>query len=216
MSVSRRIKSAQSIEPGLVLWLPFDGDIRDYSGNSNHGINYGANWSNDSIGKSLMFNGIDNYLQILSSNSLGLSNAIGSVSCQIKTTVSGVQRDILVKGTTTWWLLRLRTDGVVRVQLYDGATQLKRDSTKIVNDGKWHLVTSTFRNGESCYLYIDGKRSDGNATINTINSIANTDSVLIANGVLSGGYLSANIKNVRIYNRDLNSMEVWDLYQREL
>ena len=37
---------------GLIAWYPFDGDTKDYSGNSNHGINSGGTFTTDNSSKS--------------------------------------------------------------------------------------------------------------------------------------------------------------------
>jgi hypothetical protein len=51
---------------GLVVYYPFDGDARDYSGNGNDGSNYGATFvSGISGGRALQFDGKDDYVSAL-------------------------------------------------------------------------------------------------------------------------------------------------------
>jgi hypothetical protein len=57
----------QSVTPewGLVIYYPFDGDTRDYSGNGNDGSNYGATFVSGVSGQALSFDGKDDYVSSL-------------------------------------------------------------------------------------------------------------------------------------------------------
>lgn len=58
---------------GLVGWWPFNGNANDESGNGNNGTVYGATLNNDRFGnanKAYSFDGINDYISVLSSTSL--------------------------------------------------------------------------------------------------------------------------------------------------
>ncbi|MDH7605055.1 MAG: T9SS type A sorting domain-containing protein [Melioribacter sp.] len=70
----------------LIMYLPFNGNGNDESGNGNNGIIYGAIFVNDRFGKSnsaLQFDGINDYILIKNSPSLNFQNAI-TISFWIK------------------------------------------------------------------------------------------------------------------------------------
>ncbi|WP_167879431.1 LamG-like jellyroll fold domain-containing protein [Methanococcoides sp. NM1] len=50
-------------EKGLVAYYPFDGDVRDYSGNNNHGTNNGAVFVSGVRNQALSFDGKDDYVR---------------------------------------------------------------------------------------------------------------------------------------------------------
>ena len=58
---------------GLVGWWPFDGNASDMSGSGNHGSVYGATLSNDrngNLNKAYSFDGNDDYIEVLNSNTM--------------------------------------------------------------------------------------------------------------------------------------------------
>ena len=77
--------------PGLIndmaLYLPFDNDFFDQSGNNNNGTNYGAMFISSLFDEGLSFNGINNYVEVADSSSL---NIVGQITMEawIKPTVT--------------------------------------------------------------------------------------------------------------------------------
>jgi len=87
------LTNAQTVIPsyvptnGLVGWWPFNGNANDLSGNNNNGTVNGATLTADRYGnanKAYNFNGINNYIEVLHSNSLNLG--IISISCSLDPT----------------------------------------------------------------------------------------------------------------------------------
>lgn len=64
--VGQKIEKAQLSE-GIVAYYPFDGDVKDYSGNCLHGNNYGADFTENRFGESetaIEFNGFSDYVEV--------------------------------------------------------------------------------------------------------------------------------------------------------
>ncbi len=63
----------------IIGYWKFDGDFLDYSGNNNHGANFGAVFVDDvpfGSGKSLSFNGVDNYVNLGNSSIFNITDQI--------------------------------------------------------------------------------------------------------------------------------------------
>jgi len=63
--------TAQASTDGLKLYLPFNGNTEDVSGNENHAIAYGAELTQDRFGNveaAYFFDGIEDYIEILNNN----------------------------------------------------------------------------------------------------------------------------------------------------
>jgi len=52
------------VTPNLKLWLPFEGNAKDASGNGNHGAVYGASYVDSKFGKGLNFDGVDDCVNL--------------------------------------------------------------------------------------------------------------------------------------------------------
>ena len=61
---------------GVVAEWHFDGDAKDTSGNGNDGTIYGATWVDGKLGKALSFDGVDDYVEVLDSASLDITDKI--------------------------------------------------------------------------------------------------------------------------------------------
>lgn len=62
---------------GLVLYLPFDGDLKDHSGNENNGVIKGTEkWINGKFGKAMEFDGAT-YVEVPDKNNSGFDNVPG-------------------------------------------------------------------------------------------------------------------------------------------
>ncbi|MDM8568464.1 S8 family serine peptidase [Thiotrichales bacterium HSG1] len=61
----------ETVSDGLVACYPFPGDAKDYSGNGNHGTEYGGlNYTDGKIGQAANFDGIDDYINVADDDSL--------------------------------------------------------------------------------------------------------------------------------------------------
>jgi len=98
------------------------------------------------------------------------------------------------------------------MQFYDGTNQLRRYSLATIDDGTWHHIVTIFKNGEFCYVYIDGVRSDGATLVQTLGDMATPETVCVAKGTFSGGFLDGIVDEIRAYNRILTIDEIKDLY----
>lgn len=79
-SLGVKLIPGKTVDKDRVLWLPFDegaGKVAtDKSGNGNNGNIVGAPWVGGIRGSALFFGGLDDYVDISSSNTLNLSEAI--------------------------------------------------------------------------------------------------------------------------------------------
>ena len=65
-----------SLDSGLVLYYPFNGEAQDESGNGNHGMVNGVKWVEDRFGNAqsaAFFDGVDDYIRILFSSDFDFS-----------------------------------------------------------------------------------------------------------------------------------------------
>jgi len=68
-----------SLERGLILYLPFDGDLRDASGSGNDGMATGAEFTRDAWGNpngAYLFNGSSNYISVPDNTTLNPSRQL--------------------------------------------------------------------------------------------------------------------------------------------
>ena len=72
---------------GLVLYLPFNGNTLDASGNGNNATNFGATLTTDQWGNpnsAYLFNGTSNYMEVANSATINFTNGIYSVYALVK------------------------------------------------------------------------------------------------------------------------------------
>lgn len=217
MSITKKgVKRQYGIEPGLVLWLPFDGDVRDYSGNSNHGLNYGASWTTGKIGGALSFNGVDNYINCGSAPSLDDLTTF-TYSFWLKSNLLNQNGISLSK---KFWWSRIENDDKFRMNISAATTAADTKTTQTIGTSAWKHIVMTFDNSgdRKIYIYINGAESaydNQTAAVGALTSDA-------ANSLWIGKYYDGQypfkgvIDEVRIYNRALIAAEIWDLYQRGL
>ncbi len=207
---------------GLVGWWPFNGNANDESGNGNNGIVYGATLTSDrfgNIGKSYLFNGNSNYIEVQSSSNITVSSAY---------TISAWFNSDL------WSFNSPIDEHAIISKIVDGAwyggyeIYLGGNSGRIFHIGnigdnfhlgsagnianKWYNVTATF-NGNIVRYYLDGIKLDSISLMGNIG----TSSIPLRFGRRGGAgtyncWFSGKIDDIAIYNRALTQDEITALY----
>jgi len=165
------------------------------------------------------FNGTSHYISIPDINE---STTTLSVACWIKTTQSGADKSFMSHWNVSSdkaWIMTLGNSGELRAvvsAVANGSTRKIYRTTNTINDGDWHHVVFTFTSN-NLKLYIDGieettiKDSD-----NTVTSIYNSSDALTLGSGSDGSSIkfptNCNLADVRIYDTDLSSTDISDLY----
>ena len=219
------------ITNGLVAYYPFNGNANDESGNKNNGNPLMAQLSTDRFDNSkcaFLFNGTNAYIDIPSSTSLDMGDAI-TACAWIKTTkvypqsqYGTPQMGILGKGVDVEgaldWVLTVYGD-ILRPHLMLGSWTYY-DSTAVVRTNGWQHVAFTY-NRRAINIFSDGlliSTAPASGQIRTSSGSLRIGAVSPVNGLSVGGskdYYSGKIDDVRIYNRALSDAEVKALYDYE-
>lgn len=205
---------------GLVGYWKMDetsGTLADSSGNSNTGTWYGTGVSHYSAGKfgnGGGFNGTDDYVD--AGNPASLNFGSGNFTLSVWVKGGGIDRETYIqKNTDTWvpgyWLWHDMAATGLSFNVYGSTNGVGVDCTYVKNmtDG-WHHVVGV-RNGEKCYLYLDGVQvaTDTQAGLGSTDGAGNLRLGIDNSNV---GKLAGNLDEVRVYNRALSPKEVADLY----
>lgn len=214
-----------------MVYLPFDGSIRDLSGNKNDGNTDNPSFTTDALnrpGGAYVFNGINNYITIPSSASLHPTDQL-TISFWLR--VDSIQSNympILVKGgpvsgyfanreyavyakyhNDTMWYPQLKSAG-------DGEGMHELDSDgKAYGVGTWNsFVFVVDRVHHMMEIFANGvKTHEAADTFSTFN--ANNYPLIIGwseENIADHAPLRGAMDNLRIYNRALSSSEVLSLY----
>lgn len=226
----------QRLTDGLVGFYPFNGNANDESGNGNNGSVFGAALTTDRFGNpssAFSFNGVTDYIGIPDAPSLNPPSSI-SVSAWIKSAEARAGCGIVSKWGADdtaigQWVLE---EGNNPTSLNPGfsahavfapavhpQTGLRVDYASPQVDGLWHHLMMTY-DGTILNLYRDGKvvatKSGGNGTLAIYAQAVEIGRYY--HGVVRDGRsynFSGLIDDVRIYNRQLSSSEVQQLYAYE-
>jgi hypothetical protein len=210
--------SPKTVTDGLVLYLDaaniksyVSGSVvwNDLSKSQTLGSLVNGPTYNSLNGGSIVFDGIDDYVNIPNSNNIIFGSNDFTVSCWIKfplasTGESSAWGPIISKGMTTaapagcWWLAQLSTltsSIAFHAASGSGAYNMNINSGTITNG--WHNVVVT-KSGSVSNMYIDGVRVGGATT--TVASLTSTSDLRICNTVGTVKYTQTSVSNVLLYN----------------
>jgi len=227
---SRSAFAQVDLDKGLNAWYPFDGNALDASGNNNHPSFNNAVLTTDragNAGKAYHFNGINSYIRVPNSPALNFKNQI-TLSVWIRP--DGFYKDIchansiLLKGTADYfpgnYALRfddaLFTDGkgCSGDQLKDslhhnfrGTGTTLKPYQPFIKKGQWYSVIYT-NDGDTARLYVDCELK---YAVHFKENFTNNDDLLFGrtNDPMFPFWLTADIDDVRIYDRALNEKEIF-------
>jgi hypothetical protein len=202
------------------IWL-FDegkGEVAsDSSGNGNDGKILGAKWGQGKFGKALEFNGVDNWVSVPHSATLGFRAGTSfTITVYFKgTKVGGALVGKNYEDTTQalpWYLLW--DDGTRnQITLYlrdEAGTSYRADSTSIVADDKWHLIAGVADASKGVNsIWIDSKK-EGEINFNKGSGYGTTEGVLHI-GRHYDRYTNGIIDEVAIFSVALTEGDIQDI-----
>lgn len=226
----------EALTNGLVGYWTFDGrdtkwsdtstEIKDISGNSNHGDATGSLATTSvipgTLGQALSFNGSSDYIT--------MSDPGNAISCTTEKFSVSLWMYMRGSGGQLWGAGDPAYSGGAYILAYPNGITGGCDNTSgsrhalvsspsgVVNTNQWYHVTLTFDGSTSpdtASLYINGVLS---ATDATGSNVAETDglaTIRIGDDLCTACGTSnwnGNIDDVRVYNRILSSAEITNLY----
>ncbi|MEI6823215.1 MAG: FISUMP domain-containing protein [Bacteroidota bacterium] len=219
---SFNIAHTQIVTTGLVAYYPFNGNANDASGNGYNGTIHGSTLTSDRFGNinsSYSFNGVNNYINITTSNGFSQFNnpqSIFSISAWFKTT-AGFQSIFSNSSEDGWNSVCTDNNGFLKAHITDiywSTSVGDISSNSVVNDGQWHFATFVFSN-PIMKLYVDGVLKNTVNFVGSVLSSGNWPQGGVKIGVFyipQNGYFNGCLDDIRIYNRAISQTEIDSLY----
>ena len=205
------------VDESLKLYVPFDGNADDISGNGNNGIVYGAILTEDRNGNpnsAYQFNGVDSYIDFGSSD-LGLTGS------------SEMTISIWVKPDTptTWHSTVLASDPFFRpygikmrglgsaltaqctISTSSNKNYVEADSGGIAV-GNWYHIVCTY-DGSTASIYVDGELKNSISKSGTLTTT--TQTIFAGANPYPTHFYNGAIDDIRIWSRALSESEIQDL-----
>jgi hypothetical protein len=205
-----------TIPEDLKLWLPFNGDANDKSGNGNNGVVNGATLTLDRFGNfdgAYNFNGVNDYIDIGDVAELDSLSAI-TVSVWIKWEGSTGNNQYIVSkrtGGTNSWQIDWNDATQKIVWIVDTGSSVILYSLANAPVGVWTHYVGTY-DGSVMRFYVNGIEEDSDVQTGLMDDT--TQSVLVGGEPDSPyeDFFNGAIDDVRIYNRALSPSEITELY----
>lgn len=217
-----------SANPNIVLWLPFNeesgqttGDISQYGnngilGNSSAEDIQDPSWTSDcKFGNCLKFDGVDDYINVSDNTIFDFGSGEFTVEAWIKTESS------LRQWVTTryqyygpgWGLGTQDTKvlGYIRT-VESGTGKIEILGTTNIADNSWHHI-ALVRRGSDIEVYVDGSKENTGTLAGNVN---NDEPVEIGRISWTGGsqYFNGTIDEPRIWKIALTSDQIRSIYEK--
>jgi hypothetical protein len=203
---------------GLVLYLPFDYDANDYSGNGNNGTTHEIYYLRGDRGITAYFSP-QSYVEIKDTSSLDFSDVAGlSIAVWIRQE-QDIGGYIVVKmgtgGRTEYeYKLSLTYDGIINSGIVSPTSTILLDSNGKLFLNEWnHIVLRWDKSDGTMSIYRNGELNS--LTYTNITSIQNT-SVPLRIGQYIDNYENSfrgSLDDLLIYNRPLSEDEITSIYK---
>lgn len=193
-------------------------ELDDSSLYNNDGTIHGATWVEGRNDQALKFDGVDDYVDCGTDNSLNITQDI-TIEAWIKApNASGnrliIQRSLDWPNVNQGYSFMLAADG--RLAFSFGANNFQYSfSGKYVNDKQWHHVAVVANySAQQGKFYIDGEEW-GTFTYTGINDNPD-DSLFIGSWENNAQYFQGRIDEVRIYDKPLSESQVQESYNQSI
>jgi len=207
---------------GLVLALdaakkdsyPGSGTVwRDISGNGNNGTLTNGPTFNSNNGVSIVFDGVNDYVNLGNPSTLSLSTSITLSTWINSTTLFNTQNfpPFIIKGVNvSYMLFGNSSTNQVRIRIGGNIASNVVDSVATISAGVWYNVVGTY-DGNDMKIYINGTLDNQKVRVGTIPT--GSDNIFMGFNP-SGESIRYNgrISNTSIYNRALSATEVLQNY----
>lgn len=216
---------ADPLNVGLIAYYPFNGNALDVSGNGNNGTVYNATLTASRLGAAqhaYYFNGIDSYIAVNDNDKLSLNNTDFTISAWIEPQSfnNSFGSEIVskrVSGYNQGYSFSLwgyaNTSAPMGTYGFNGAT-----SNATLNLAEWHMITMVYSQATQRVTFYKDVTFDSTSPV-MIQSPASTNALLYIGrdnpAIPDNGYFFQGvIDDIRIYNRALNSNEIYRLYSK--
>ncbi len=158
----------------------------------------------------LRFDGIDDYV-IIPRADIEMGTSDLTIEFELRTTDNNVDV-IAANWESPYWLVSTY-GGKIYAYLNDGSTISVNSGTNLVNSGKWHNVAVNWDRDGNLSIELDGSVVGSVDISSKVGSDITTGyNPRVARGILSGGYLAADIANLKIKKDNIEKV----FYQGQL
>jgi hypothetical protein len=203
---------------GLVAWWGFTGNANDSSGNNNNLTVNGATLTTDRNGTAnaaYAFNGTSSYLTNSALSHSFSQTGTHSISFWIKKT-GNTEGVALMSGSNTAanfiWLLQCDTSKTIYGTNKQGQSWTWLNGPNY-STTQWEHYVAVYNN-QTMQLFKNGTAIG--TTTNTYTSTSQAVLPIYIGRAISGGYISASIDDIGIWNRTLTATEISQLYSSVL
>ena len=199
-------------EQGLVGYWKFEEGsgttVNDSSGNGNNGTIYEATWVSGKYGSALIFDGINDYVNINSANDIPTGTSNRTIEAWFKTSYDnspGPQQKAIVSYGNASFSQYFSLAHFTNNKLGVGGFGNDCISDITINDGNWHHGAATY-DGTTVSIYVDGVLNVTCAK--SFNTVLTKFEIGTASGWWGNPYFNGTIDEVKIYNRVLSAEEI--------
>lgn len=182
--------------------------INDSSGYNNNGKIAGPEWNEGRYGYGAEMTGMDGYIQVMNSSSLNTGSKV-SIEAWVKPKSVNDCDWIVGKKEGNWaskgYALQMCNSNNLRLL---GSGGIIATSTSWVWDNNWHHIVGVI-NGSTGKIYKDGVEVTLSSSVSPL--ISSTANLKIGNRE-NAAYFNGIVDDVKIYNRDLTSIEIAEHY----
>ncbi len=222
VTLSSLMLSAQVSTDSLILYLPFNGDVNDYSGNENHATAFNVLADTNRFGaenSSYKFDGSTSYIEIPASPSMNMIQQADEFSITAWINInqwhsSGNVFSIFERynpNTDSGWLLEANWAGGGIIFLSDETSTLNWAGCNFSwNFDQWYHLGFTYsQTTQLANFYIDGELICSTPYSSPINLMDETAPFIIGRSLAGPDeYSDGLIDEYRIYYRELSAVEI--------
>jgi len=204
--------SVESHNPTQVLRLPFEDPPQeityDRSGYGNNGTIYGATRVIGKVRNALLFDGVDDYVEVADDPTLNFGTGAFTVALWLKRhkKIGAWQTFISKDDGSTGWYIQFTSTNVIRfgTRIPDNADYL--DGTTTITDFTyWSHIVAVRESDGTKRIYINAVQETP-TSVHTVN--VNNIQPLRLGQIVDIQYFPGFIDEVRIYNRELSLSEI--------